>query len=75
VVCKSPKRRTFEAGVRTDDSERSEALMEERDQLYRGKHCVDCGRREYWPDPIVEPFPKGNHGDRADSETRLTCSA
>ncbi|MBL4770418.1 MAG: phosphatidylserine synthase [Planctomycetes bacterium] len=50
---KSPKNRNFEAGMLTDDSATIEALMEELDTLYLGKHCTDCGRREYCPDPIV----------------------
>lgn len=50
---KAPARRNFEAGFLTDDTAAIEALMDELDTLYLGKHCVDCGRREYCPDPIV----------------------
>ena len=50
---KSPLRRNFEAGLLTDDAAMIEALMDELDTLYLGKHCLDCGRREYCPDPIL----------------------
>ena len=50
---KSPKRRNFEAGVITDDETLIEELMTELDRLYLGEHCVDCGRRDHCPDPIV----------------------
>ena len=53
IGAKSPLRRNFEAGILTDDPETIEALMDELDRLYLGKHCPDCGRREYCPDPIV----------------------
>lgn len=50
---KSPRKRNFEAGFLTDDPQAIETLMEELDRLYLGKHCGDCGRREYCPDPIA----------------------
>lgn len=53
IGAKSPKRRNFEAGFLTDDAATIETLMHELDELYLGKHCVDCGRREHCPDPIV----------------------
>ncbi len=50
---KSPRRRNFEAGILTDDETTIESLMQELDQLYLGRHCGDCGRREHCPDPIA----------------------
>jgi len=50
---KSPRRRNFEAGIWTDDAGTIGRLMEALDQLYLGRHCLDCGRREECPDPIV----------------------
>lgn len=50
---KSPKRRNFEAGILTDDPPTISSLMDELDSLYLGRHCTDCGRREYCPDPIA----------------------
>jgi phosphatidylserine/phosphatidylglycerophosphate/cardiolipin synthase-like enzyme len=53
IGAKSPKRRNFEAGILTDDADTIAQLMDELDELYLGRHCGDCGRREYCPDPIV----------------------
>jgi phosphatidylserine/phosphatidylglycerophosphate/cardiolipin synthase-like enzyme len=53
IGAKSPRKRNFEAGILTDDQPMIEALMEALDQLYLGKHCGDCGRREYCPEPLA----------------------
>ncbi len=53
IGAKSPKRRNFEAGILTDDEQIIQGLMDELDTLYLGKHCGDCGRREFCPDPIA----------------------
>ncbi|MEL6431373.1 MAG: phospholipase D-like domain-containing protein [Planctomycetota bacterium] len=50
---KSPRKRNFEAGFLTDDTDTIEALIAELDRLYLGEHCEGCGRREHCPDPIV----------------------
>ena len=50
---KSQHRRNFEAGIFTDDSETIEPLMEFVDDLYLGRHCTKCGRRDVCPDPIA----------------------
>ena len=50
---KSPERRNFEAGILTDERATVSSLMDELDSLYLGRHCGDCGRREYCPDPIA----------------------
>ena len=52
IGAKSPRKRNFEAGILTDERPMIEELMEELDQLYLGKHCGDCGRREYCPEPL-----------------------
>ena len=49
---KSPKKRNFEAGILTDDPEMLEAAIEQFDNIWIGKFCKDCGRREYCSDPI-----------------------
>ena len=49
---KSPKKRNFEAGILTDDLEMLEAAIEQFDNVWVGKFCKDCGRREYCSDPI-----------------------
>ena len=50
---KSPKRRNFEAGILTDDEGIIAGLMGELDELYLGRHCDGCERREFCPDPIA----------------------
>ncbi len=52
IGAKSARKRNFEAGFLTDDRSHIHALMAELDRLYLGEHCVDCGRREFCPDPI-----------------------
>jgi phosphatidylserine/phosphatidylglycerophosphate/cardiolipin synthase-like enzyme len=53
IGAKSDGRRNFEAGVLTDDTALVEPLMEEFDTLWRGDHCLKCGRRDVCPDPIA----------------------
>ena len=40
------------AGILTDDPEMLEAAIEQFDNVWIGKFCKDCGRREYCSDPI-----------------------
>ena len=49
---KSPRKRNFEAGILTDDPEMVEAAIEQFDNVWIGKFCKECGRREYCSDPI-----------------------
>ena len=48
----TPKKRNFEAGILTDDPEMLDAAIEQFDNVWIGKFCKDCGRREYCSDPI-----------------------
>ena len=41
-----------QAGILTDDPEMVEAAIEQFDNVWIGKFCKECGRREYCPDPI-----------------------
>lgn len=50
---KSASRRNFEAGILTDEPSLVEAAIEEFDEVWMGKHCKKCKRREFCPDPIV----------------------
>ncbi len=50
---KSAERRNFEAGLLTDDPEIVGLLMGFVDELYLGRFCQDCGRRDVCPDPIA----------------------
>ncbi len=49
---KSPRKRNFEVGILTDDPEMVEAAIEQFDNVWIGKFCKECGRREYCSDPI-----------------------
>ena len=40
------------AGILTDDPEMLEAAIEQFDNVWIGKFCKGCGRREYCADPI-----------------------
>lgn len=53
VGSKAAHRRNFEAGIYTDDREIIDPLMGFIDDLYLGRHCQGCGRREVCPDPIA----------------------
>ena len=40
------------ADILTDDPEMLEAAIEQFDNVWIGKFCKDCGRRDYCSDPI-----------------------
>ncbi len=50
---KSPRNRNFETGFLTQDLNIIDQLMEQYDDVWRGSHCIDCGRKQYCPAPIV----------------------
>ncbi len=45
--------RNFEAGILTDDPEIVEQAMNQFDEVWIGKHCKSCKRRDFCPDPIA----------------------
>jgi phosphatidylserine/phosphatidylglycerophosphate/cardiolipin synthase-like enzyme len=47
---KSPKRRNFESGIITTDPEMIAPMMEQFDQVWMGKFCPDCQRKEFCAD-------------------------
>jgi phosphatidylserine/phosphatidylglycerophosphate/cardiolipin synthase-like enzyme len=47
---KSPRNRNFESGIITRDSDLVKPIMEQFDGIWMGRHCGDCGRREYCAD-------------------------
>ena len=49
---KSLRKRNFESGILTDDPEMLDAAIEQFDNVWIGKFCKECGRREYCSDPI-----------------------
>ena len=52
IGMKGKDKRNFETGILTDDPEIVEQAMNQFDEVWRGKHCKSCKRRDYCPDPI-----------------------
>jgi phosphatidylserine/phosphatidylglycerophosphate/cardiolipin synthase-like enzyme len=50
---KSNHTRNFESGIITTDPELIDSIMNQFDEVWMGKHCKNCKRREFCPDPIV----------------------
>jgi phosphatidylserine/phosphatidylglycerophosphate/cardiolipin synthase-like enzyme len=51
---KHEHRRNFEAGFLFDDPASLNKLVDWIDALYLGNHCLQCRRRDYCPDPIID---------------------
>jgi len=51
---KHADKRNFEAGFLFDDNEHINELMQWIDSLYLGEHCINCKRRQYCDDPIID---------------------
>ena len=52
IGMKGEDKRNFEAGILTDNPEIVEQAMNQFDDVWMGKHCKKCKRREFCPDPI-----------------------
>ena len=50
---KAETTRNFEAGILTDDPEIVEQAMNQFDDVWIGKHCKTCKRKDICIDPIV----------------------
>jgi hypothetical protein len=53
IGMKAESTRNFEAGILTDIPEIVEKAMNQFDEVWMGKHCKTCRRREFCSDPIV----------------------
>ncbi len=53
IGMKAETTRNFEAGILTDEPEIVEQAMNQFDDVWIGKHCKKCKRREFCSDPIV----------------------
>ena len=53
IGMKTDNKRNFEAGILTDDPEIVEQAMNQFDEVWIGKHCKTCKRRDFCPDPIA----------------------
>lgn len=53
IGMKAETTRNFEAGILTDDPQIVEQVMNQFDEVWMGKHCKSCKRKEFCSDPIV----------------------
>ena len=53
IGMKAETTRNFEAGILTDDQEIVEQAMNQFDEVWIGKHCKSCKRRDFCLDPIA----------------------
>lgn len=53
IGMKGEDKRNFEAGILTDDPEIVEQAMNQLDEVWIGRHCKKCKRRDFCIDPIV----------------------
>jgi len=53
IGMKAETTRNFEAGILTDDPQIVEQAMNQFDEVWIGKHCKTCKRKEFCSDPIV----------------------
>ena len=50
---KSPNNRNFESGFLTTDPTIVKAIMNQFDEVWLGKYCKGCGRKDFCQDPII----------------------
>lgn len=53
IGMKADTTRNFEAGILTDEPEIVEQAMNQFDNVWIGRHCKNCKRKEFCSDPIV----------------------
>lgn len=53
---KSERNRNFEAGLFTDEPFLVEDAIDQFDEVWMGKHCKECGRKDFCKDPILAPL-------------------
>ena len=53
IGMKTNDKRNFEAGILTDDPEIVEQAMNQFDEVWMGKFCKTCKRKDFCPDPIL----------------------
>jgi phosphatidylserine/phosphatidylglycerophosphate/cardiolipin synthase-like enzyme len=50
---KSPNNRNFESGFITTDPAIVQSIMNQFDEVWLGKFCRECGRKDFCSDPII----------------------
>lgn len=53
IGMKADSTRNFEAGILTDDHKIVEQAMDKFDEVWMGKHCKKCKRKDFCIDPIA----------------------
>ena len=53
IGMKADGTRNFVAGILTDDIASVEQAMNQFDEVWMGKHCKTCKRKDFCPDPIL----------------------
>ena len=53
IGMKADGTRNFEAGILTDNLEIVEQAKSQFDEVWMGKHCKTCKRKDFCPDPIL----------------------
>ena len=53
IGMKADGTRNFEAGILTDEPEIVAKAMDQFDEVWIGKHCKTCKRKDFCPDPIL----------------------
>lgn len=53
IGMKTAEKRNFEAGILTDDPVIIERAMTQFDDVWIGRHCKTCKRKDFCPDPIM----------------------
>jgi len=51
---KSPNKRNFESGIVTTNQELVDSIMQQFDDVWMGKYCESCKRKEFCPDPVLD---------------------
>jgi len=52
---KSARRRNFEVGIRTDELALIDPVADMLADIWAGRRCIDCGRKDVCPVPLEEP--------------------
>ena len=50
---KSQNNRNFESGFITTDPDIVQAIMKQFDEVWLGRYCKECGRKDFCQDPII----------------------
>jgi hypothetical protein len=52
---KSARRRNFETGIWTDQTDLIDPVLDMLEEVWQGNACSNCGRKDFCPEPLEEP--------------------